>query len=101
MTVRDFVESLVSEVGGVTAREETPGAPHLTTAIRAHMDVISRDDKVVGTVDHLEGPDRIKLTRSGAPDGHHHFIPFSWIHHVDEQVHLDKEAAEVTAHWAG
>ena len=40
------------------------------------MDVISSDKKAVGKVDHLEGTDKIKLTKQSSPDGqHHHFIP--------------------------
>jgi hypothetical protein len=47
-----------------------------TSLIREHMDVISSDRKTVGKVDHLEGADKIKLTKQSAPDGqHHHFYP--------------------------
>ena len=57
--------------------------------IKEHMDVISSDKKTVGKVDHLEGPDKIKLTRQSSPDGqHHHFIPLDWVDHVDQHVHL-------------
>ena len=70
--------------------------------IKEHMDVISSDREIVGKVDHLEGQDRIKLTKSSSPDGkHHHFIPVDWVDHVDTHVHLNKAAKEVTAHWAG
>lgn len=74
----------------------------MTTAadIREHMDVISSDKKTVGKVDHMEGTDKIKLTKQSSPDGdHHHFIPVAWIDHVDQHVHLTKSVAEVTAHW--
>jgi hypothetical protein len=51
-------------------------------------------------VDHLDGPDKIKLTKQSSPNGeHHHFIPVSWIDHVDQHVHLNKTGADVTAHW--
>src|SRR5689334_25394496 len=45
--------------------------------IMEHMEVLSSDGKHVGTVDHLEGEEKIKLTRSDveAHAGHHHFIP--------------------------
>ncbi|WP_233023392.1 DUF2171 domain-containing protein [Rhodopseudomonas boonkerdii] len=73
-----------------------------TSKIKEHMDVISADRKTIGKVDHLEGSDQIKLTKSSSPDGaHHHFIPVDWVDHVDTHVHLNKPAAEVTAHWAG
>ena len=68
--------------------------------IREHMDVISSDKKTVGKVDHLEGTDKIKLTKQSSPDGqHHHFIPVSWVDHVDQHVHLNKSGADVTSHW--
>lgn len=68
--------------------------------IKEHMDVISSDKKTVGKVDHLEGSDKIKLTKQNSPDGaHHHFIPVSWIDHIDQHVHLTKSGDEVTAHW--
>ena len=71
-----------------------------TTQIREHMDVISSDKKTVGKVDHLEGADKIKLTKQSSPDGqHHHFIPVSWVDHIDQHVHLNKSGADVTAHW--
>ncbi len=47
-----------------------------TSQIKEHMDVVSSDKKTVGKVDHLEGSDKIKLTKQSSPDGvHHHFIP--------------------------
>jgi hypothetical protein len=47
-----------------------------TSQIKEHMDVISSDRKTVGKVDHLDGPDKIKLTKQSSPNGeHHHFIP--------------------------
>jgi hypothetical protein len=68
--------------------------------VREHMDVISSDLKTVGKVDHLDGPDKIKLTKQSSPNGeHHHFIPVSWIDHVDQHVHLNKTGTDVTAHW--
>jgi hypothetical protein len=61
---------------------------------------ISSDKKTVGKVDHLEGTDKIKLTKQSSPDGqHHHFIPVSWVDHVDQHVHLNKTGADVTSHW--
>jgi hypothetical protein len=71
-----------------------------TSKIKEHMDVISSDRKTVGKVDHLDGPDKIKLTKQSSPDGqHHHFIPVSWVDHVDQHVHLNKSGADVTSHW--
>ena len=68
--------------------------------IKEHMDVISSDKKKVGKVDHLDGADKIKLTKQSSPDGHHHhFIPANWIERVDQDVHLNKSGLEVTKHW--
>jgi hypothetical protein len=54
-----------------------------TSQTKEHMDVISSDRKTVGKVDHLERADK-KLTKQSSPDGQHdHFIPASWIDHVD------------------
>ena len=70
-----------------------------TSQIKEHMDVISSDKKTVGKVDHLEGADKIKLTKQSSPDGdHHHFIPVAWIDQVDKHVHLTKSGADNTAH---
>jgi hypothetical protein len=44
------------------------------TQIKEHMDVISSDRKTVGKVDHLDGTDKIKLTRQSSPDGQHHIL---------------------------
>lgn len=48
--------------------------------IEEHMEVRSLDGEHVGTVDHLEGSDQIKLTKNDSPDGqHHHLIPLDWV----------------------
>ena len=71
-----------------------------TSLIREHMDVISSDRKTVGKVDRLQGPDKIKLTKQSSPDGQqHHFIPVSWIDHIDQHVLLTRSGADVTTHW--
>ncbi len=53
-----------------------------TSNIREHMNVVGSDGQQVGTVDHVEG-DRIKLTRSGSPDGQHHYLPTSAVASVE------------------
>lgn len=51
----------------------------------------------VGTVDHLEGLDYIKLKRSDSPDGRHHWIPIDWVEGVDDKaVYLNKTPEEVS-----
>ena len=67
--------------------------------IKEHMEVIGSDGEHVGTVDHMEGSDKIKLTKTDAPDGKHHLIPLSLVDHVDAHVHLNKSAKDVQAQW--
>ncbi|EHS53872.1 Protein of unknown function DUF2171 [Rhizobium sp. PDO1-076] len=67
--------------------------------IREHMEVIAVDGSHVGTVDHLEGQSRIKLTKTSAPDGKHHLIPLDWVDHIDKHVHLSKSITDVHSQW--
>ena len=67
--------------------------------IKEHMEVLGSDGQHVGTVDHLEGTDKIKLTKTDASDGKHHLIPLSLVDHVDAHVHLNKSAKDVKAQW--
>nr|WP_298095793.1 DUF2171 domain-containing protein [uncultured Shinella sp.] len=68
--------------------------------IREHMEVRAADGRHVGTVDHMEGESRIKLTRSDSDDGKHHLIPLDWVDHVDAHVHLNKDADAVRQEWS-
>jgi hypothetical protein len=68
--------------------------------IKEHMEVIGSDGQHVGTVDHLEGTDKIKLTKTDpSAGGQHHFIPLSLVDHVDAHVHLNKSAKDVKSQW--
>jgi hypothetical protein len=68
--------------------------------IKEHMEVIGADGKHVGTVDHLEGSDQIKLTRTDPQaGGKHHFLSLDLVDHVDEHVHLKKFSQDVMAVW--
>jgi hypothetical protein len=68
--------------------------------IKEHMEVIGSDGQHVGTVDHLEGSDKIKLAKSDPnAGGKHHFIPLTLVDHVDAHVHLNKSAKDVQAQW--
>jgi hypothetical protein len=64
--------------------------------VREHMPVLGQDALQVGAVDHLAGG-AIKLTKDG--HGQHHWIPTTWVMHVDDGVRLDRPAAEVTQTW--
>ena len=53
------------------------------------MEVLAADGVHVGTVDHLEGANRIKLTKSDPiSEGTRHTVPVDWVDHVDAHVHL-------------
>lgn len=67
--------------------------------IQEHMEVLASDGAHIGTVDHLDGTSRIKLTKTDSTDGKHHLIPLEWVDHVDEHVHLGKSASDVRAGW--
>jgi hypothetical protein len=71
----------------VTARE----------LITPRMPVVGHEDRLVGTVDRIEGTDLIKLARDA--DGVHHYIPLIWVSSVDDKVHIDRPAAEITREW--
>jgi len=68
--------------------------------IREHMEVIAADGVHVGTVDHMEGKDRLKLTKNDpAANGQHHYLPLEWVDHVDAHVHLKNKSQEVMSKW--
>lgn len=69
------------------------------TDIREHMEVVGSDGNLIGIVDHLEGADRIKLTKNDSADGQHHFISTSLVERVDDVIHLSKPADDVMSDW--
>lgn len=80
------------------------GKTGLTGAVDAsliseHMDVIASDGVRIGTVDHMEGSDKIKLARTTSPDGEHQYIPLAWVDHVDTHVHLTKTSTDAKTSW--
>ena len=71
-----------------------------TKNIKEHMEVIGSDGQHVGTVDHLEGSDKIKLAKDDpVSGGKHHIIPLGWVDHVDAHVHLKKSSKDAFAQW--
>ena len=68
--------------------------------IREHMEVRDAAGATVGTIDQVEG-DRIKLTKSNASDGQHHYVPMSAVSRVDAHVHLNQSAAALGLPVAG
>ena len=67
--------------------------------IKEHMVVMASDGEIVGKVDHMEGSNKIKLTKNESPDGQHHYIPLDWVKTVDEHVHLARAAGDVRSQW--
>ena len=68
--------------------------------IREHMEVIAADGVHIGTVDHMEGKDRLKLTKNDpVAKGQHHYLPLDWVDHVDANVHLKTKSHEVMSKW--
>ena len=68
--------------------------------IKDHMEVVGSCGKHVGTVDHLDENDTIKLTKNDPDaDGVHHYIPQSWVESVDDVVHLNKDCTTAKSEW--
>jgi hypothetical protein len=54
----------------------------------------------VSTVDHLEGSDKIKLTKTDPQaGGKHHLIPLAWVSTVDQKVHLNRSSKDAQTQW--
>lgn len=69
--------------------------------IKEHAEIIGSDGLHVGTVDHMDGPDKIKLTKKDRDAaGHHHYIPLAWVDKIEgEKVKLNKVAKDAEASW--
>jgi hypothetical protein len=67
------------------------------TRIQKHMDVVSSKNEPLGMVDHILGAN-LKLARDVV--GQHHYVPMSWIDHIDDKVHLALTANDVERLWA-
>jgi hypothetical protein len=69
-------------------------------SIKEHMEVLGSDGQHVGVVDHLDGTDKIKLTKSDVKSGgQHHFIPLAWVDKVDARIHLNKPTKDAITQW--
>ena len=94
-----------TDVKGEDERNNTVGtagstARRFTSAeILAHMDVIASDGKKIGTVDHLDAGNQIKLAKNTSSDGQHHFISLDEVDHVDEHVHLKTPKQTIQSSW--
>ncbi len=100
-TIRDTVRSTKVDIDDGRTTSGVTGSRGIAEGSNAgriveHMEVYASDGTKVGTVDHMDGPDRIKLAKSTSPDGQHHLVPLAWVDHVDQHVHLNKTVAEMT-----
>jgi len=66
--------------------------------IRPHMQVVGNDGELIGMVDRIDG-DELRLTKSSAPDGKHHFLPLENVEFVDDRVHLNRTSNRAMAEW--
>ena len=68
--------------------------------ITERMEVIAADGEHVGTVDHLDKDQSIKLAKTDpAAGGVHRWIPLSWVDRVGDKVRLSMSKDEIDAQW--
>ena len=96
--IAQATENVVDFVKEKTGMGNSEGEDVGVAGIREHMSVIASCGKKVGVVDNV-GASAIKLTRKDSPDDQHHFIPLSWISHVDSHVHLNRNSKQAMEGW--
>lgn len=69
-----------------------------TSKIKDHMTVVGVNGQPVGTVDHFDAGNTIKLTKD--EEGNHHWIPVAWVARVDTDVHLDRPGELAREEWS-
>lgn len=98
-TVRRTDVKVEDERGNAVGAAGSTGRRFTSSEILAHMDVIASDGKKIGTVDHLDTGNQIKLAKNTSPDGQHHFISLDEVDHVDERVHLKTPSQTIQSSW--
>jgi len=88
-------EMAVDAVVGPTLQE---GDDVGVEGISENMSVIGSCGTQVGVVDKVD-TESIKLTRKDSLDDQHHYIPLSWVAHVDKHVHLSRNSQEAVDGW--
>lgn len=72
---------------------------NFASQIKNHMPVVCTDGTQVGTVDHLEGENSVKLARD--EDGNHHWIPIGWVTGMESgRVSIDRSVAQAQEEWS-
>jgi hypothetical protein len=74
-----------------------------TTQIKEHAEVVGSDGEHVGTVDHVDGQNQIKLARRDPESGgEHHYISVDLVDSAEgDRVQLNVTAQEAKAQWSG
>lgn len=61
-----------------------------------HLQVKDVNGEHVGTVDHMEGENQIKLTKNDSTDGQHHYVNLSQVESMDDvAVYLNVTRDEI------
>ena len=61
-----------------------------------HLQVKDVNGEHVGTVDHMEGEDQLKLTKNDSTDGQHHYVNLSQVESMDDvAVYLNVTRDEI------
>lgn len=70
-----------------------------TSQIKPEMPVVCSQGGQFATVDHMEGPDVIKLNKDDS--GQHHYIPLDWVTSAEDgQVRVDRPGEEAMKEWS-
>jgi len=70
-----------------------------TNQIQPDMAVVCSQGGQFATVDHMEGPNTIKLKKDQS--GQHHYIPLSWVTSVEGgQVNVDRPGNQAMREWS-
>lgn len=71
-------------------------ATPMASQIKEHMEIVDSNDEIFAVVDGIEGG-AIKVTKG--PHGQHHYIPMTWVSHVDTHVHLNVTDDQAMRRW--
>jgi len=67
--------------------------------IKPDMPVVCSQDGQFATVDHMEGPSTIKLTKDKT--GQHHYIPVAWVTSTEAgKVKVDRPGDQAMEDWS-
>lgn len=80
----------LSQLGAITMID--------TSQIKPGMPVVCSEGGQFATVDHMEGPEHIKLEKDNTQQ--HHYIPISWVTSLEGgKVHVDRPGDQAMTDW--